>query len=134
MDYVSASNVVIPLSTPRQNVDYLLKTLDRKLVNLESHQLLWLASYIKPEIVSIEALREIIDYTQLFEDIETCEQFINGSKSVSTFLIISDEMSQIMLPHIHNHDWVLKIYIHNTTSEENSNKCSSTYPKVSTHI
>lgn len=121
MDYVLASNV-----------DYLPETLDRKLVNLESHQLLWLASYPKQDIVSMETLREIIDYTQLFDDIGACEQFVNNSKSIVTFLIISDEMSPTILSHIHHHDWVLKIYIHNTTGEENSNKLSPTYSKVST--
>jgi hypothetical protein len=113
-------------------MENLPEMLDRNFVNLESHQLVWLAPQHRHNLVPIETLREIIDYTKLFEDTGACEEYIKSSNKTITFMMISDEISQEILSHIHNLTHVLGIYIHNISNEENNETCVSTYPKVST--
>jgi hypothetical protein len=127
MNQPAASTIDTIPSIVEENIEHMPEILDRNFVNLESHQLVWLAPQHRHNLVPIETLREIIDYTKLFEDTEACEEYINNSNRIITFMIISDEINQEILSRIHNLTHVLGIYIHNE-------KCVSTYPKVSIHI
>lgn len=70
------------------------RQLNREQINLESHQLVWLdPAFIKTDI-TLERLRQIIDYTNVFDDIEDCLQYIeqikNGNK---IFLVCTKELN-----------------------------------------
>ena len=99
------------------------KTFDRNLVNLESHQLVWLASKDIHNQVPIEILRKKVDYTKLFEDSEACAEYMNNSKEILTFMIISEKISEDILSCINNVSQVLGVYIHNINNEKYALNC-----------
>jgi hypothetical protein len=134
MEQLAAFTTVINPSVLNGDDKHLQKKLDRNFVNLESHQLVWLGSQHGHNSVSIETLREIIDYTKLFENTQACEEYIKSSNDTTTFLMISDEINQEIIPRVHNLDQVLGIYIHSTSSEQNNKESVSMYSKVSTQI
>ncbi|CAF3324992.1 unnamed protein product [Rotaria socialis] len=130
MEQLVACTTVITSSTLNEDVQRMEKKIDRNFVNLESHQLVWLASQHGHNSVSVETLRQIIDYTKLFEDADACEEYMKTSSEITTFLMISDGMNHEILSRIHNIKQVFRVYIHDTSSEENNNECLAKYPKV----
>ncbi|CAF1462512.1 unnamed protein product, partial [Didymodactylos carnosus] len=94
---------------------------NRERVNLESHQLVWLDPNVNnsnesESSITIEDLRKIIDYTKLFDNVEECQQYIVQTKDTTTFLVISEQLGQILIPQIHHlkNIWIIYVYCHNT--------------------
>ncbi|UJR32785.1 hypothetical protein I4U23_020247 [Adineta vaga] len=94
--------------------------------NYETYSLIWLDSHANnsPEIE--EKLRNIINYTKLFQTIDQCEQYIQTiSQYDRIILIIPSEFAHEILLCIHSIRQISSIYIYGT--DINLNK---QYPKI----
>ena len=107
-----------------------MKTFDRQLINLESHQLVWLTSKHIQNQITVETLRNLIDYTKLFDNNQLCAEYLKKSKEIFTSIIISDHSHENFFSSINDLDQVLGVYIHNINNEKYSFNCG----KVSTSI
>ncbi|CAF0878337.1 unnamed protein product [Didymodactylos carnosus] len=107
---------------------------DRERVNLESHQLIWLDKSINSNqsdsTVTVERLRNVVDYTKLYYNPEECLQHIEQTKDTATFLIGSDELVRIFIPKIHDLENIQAIYIY-CSQNEYCQQWISNYSKVS---
>ncbi|CAF3866295.1 unnamed protein product [Rotaria magnacalcarata] len=102
---------------------------NRRQVNLESHQLVWLdPDFNRDSTISIKNLRNIIDYTRVFDNGEDCLKYIEKTQDTTTFLVCSKELAQRFIPEIHQLQHVLRIYVESTS--ENQQPWFSNYPKV----
>ncbi|CAF1451522.1 unnamed protein product [Rotaria magnacalcarata] len=86
-------------------------------INLESHQLVWLdektSEQISENIVTIESLRKIVDYTKLFDNVEECRQYLENSKDHNDiFLVTSGQSGEKLIPEVHRLQNVLLIYVY----------------------
>ncbi|CAF5160229.1 unnamed protein product, partial [Rotaria magnacalcarata] len=84
-------------NTSTYNVMQQHQIFDREKINLESHQLVWLDPTVdrnqeSDTLASLENLRKIVDYTKLFNNVEQCQQFIEQTKTTTTFIITSDDL------------------------------------------
>ena len=75
---------------------------DREQINLESHQLVWcdirdksLTAEEMAEIVN--KLRKIVDYTQIFNDVNECEDYLEDASETDTFLVCSGEVGKKLM-------------------------------------
>ena len=134
MEQPAASADVIDSSVTTESAANRSKMLDRNTVNLESHQLVWLASQQSHDSISIETLRNITDYTKLFIDVDACDQYTKISQETIIFMIVSNEFSQDLLPRIHDRSQILAIYVYDSNCEKNNEQCASQFSKVSSHV
>ncbi|CAF1108164.1 unnamed protein product [Didymodactylos carnosus] len=81
--------VVVQLQPPR-------RTFDRERVNLESHQLVWCDKNVNDSVTLVEALRKIVDYTKLFDNVEACKQYLNTT-STDTVKEIHTEQEKLLV-------------------------------------
>lgn len=99
---------------------------DHDHVNLESHQLVWLDE----KTVTIENLRQIVDYTKLFDNVEACQQYLQNSKDhKNIFLVTSGQSGEKLIPEVHGLQNVLVIYVY-CQDREYHQKWASEYQKV----
>jgi hypothetical protein len=83
--------------------------------NLESYQLVWLgdASSLK-----IENLRGIIDYTTIFDNLEECQSFLEETRNITTFLVISyPKEARLVREHLSN---IRSVYIYKPDGKNRS--------------
>lgn len=108
---------------------------DHERINLDSHQLVWLDANVNNNddsnsAITIANLRQIIDYTKLFDTMEGCQQFLEKKTNTSmTFLIASGQFGEILIPKIHQLENVLIIYIY-CQNKDYHQRWASKYPKV----
>ncbi|CAF3851750.1 unnamed protein product [Rotaria magnacalcarata] len=103
-------------------------------INLESHQLVWLdektSEQISENIVTIESLRKIVDYTKLFDNVEECRQYLENSKDHNDiFLVTSGQSGEKLIPEVHRLQNVLLIYVY-CQDKEYHEQWASKYQKV----
>ncbi|CAF4271617.1 unnamed protein product [Rotaria magnacalcarata] len=108
-------------NTSTYNVMQQRQIFDREKINLESHQLVWLDPTVdrnqeSDTLASLENLRKIVDYTKLFNNVEQCQQFIEQTKTTTTFIITSDDLDEQLVSNVYNLKNVYSIYIYNTTN------------------
>ncbi len=75
------SHVSSSPSTSRGAVD------QQRRFNLESHQIVWLDIDQKLN-VSVETLRNLVDYSTIFNDEDKCQLFLESTKGSTTFLVL----------------------------------------------
>ncbi|UJR06799.1 hypothetical protein I4U23_011086 [Adineta vaga] len=107
---------------------YCHKTNNRQ-VNIESHQFVWLdPEFNRNNVINIENLRKIVDYTKVFEKSENCLEHIKQIQDTTTFLVSTRELAEELIPKIHHLKYILKIYI--IYRLDNNQKCFSNYSKL----
>ena len=109
-----------------------------RLVNLESHQLVWCDGRMNNDTrvnltVVLAELRKIVDYTKLFDDIEECFQHLQDTRDAVTFLVISGRFGQTLVPRISHFKNIRSIHIY-CRNEALHRHWSSQYDKVSVHV
>jgi hypothetical protein len=98
-------------------------------INLEMHQLIWLdPNFSMRSNVNVESLRNIVDYTKIFDNSENCVDCIKQTQDTNTFLVCTEELAHEFIPRIHNLKHILKIYV--ISQPENHQKMFSCYSKV----
>lgn len=108
---------------------------DRTRINLESHQLIYLS---EPGIGSedkldAQMLRNMVDYTRVFVDVEACQHYLENTCDTTTFLICSNRQGERLVPEIHQRKNIHFIYIHCENSRENLS-WTSKFEKVGFHL
>ncbi len=92
----------------RSNIDQnrqFCRQLNREQVNLEAFQLVWIDPDFIANDLTLEKLRQIIDCTKIFNNIEDCLQYIkNTKKTIKTFLVCTKELGQELLSQLHSHE------------------------------
>lgn len=101
---------------------------------VKPNQLVWLDSKSKETSLPIKTLQKLTDDTKLFHCVDTCEEYIRSSSEIHTFLITSEVTSPALLPHVHDLNHVLAIYIHVNSTGVNILNLSSDYSKVSAEL
>lgn len=94
---------------------------DRKSINLESYQLIYLA---EPTIelqdkFNIQMLRKIVDYTRIFTDSETCWRYLEETCGITTFMICTNEQGKKLIPKIYKQKNICSIYVYCENSCDN---------------
>ena len=99
--------------------------IDRETTNLESHQLVWLCT--SNDAVSLQSLRNIVNYVRVFSDINVCLTYIERTSDTVTFLVCSEEYLRSLIPRIHHHrsPYLVFVYI---ACADNSNKTTTVQP------
>ncbi|CAF3688710.1 unnamed protein product [Rotaria sp. Silwood1] len=106
--------------------------IDREQINLESHQLVWCDVGINDNenIVTIENLRKIVDYTKLFDSVQKCQQYLeNQQDNSTTFLVTSGHLGESLVPKVHHLQNVLVIFLY-CHNKEYYQQWASKYEKV----
>lgn len=87
---------------------------DRKRINLESHQLIYLteAGIELQNSLNIDMLRTVVDYTKIFTDNDTFERYLQETCDITTFLICTNEQGKKLVPKIHEQKNLCSIYIY----------------------
>ena len=90
---------------------------DRKLVNLDNHQLVWCFEYVAGAATiqpspAIDSLRKIVDYTKLFDDVDNCYQYLKQTSTTDTFLVISENCGEKLAPLIRDLKYIRAVYIY----------------------
>lgn len=108
---------------------------DRDRINLDSHQLVWLDANVynagdENSTTTIASLRQIIDYTKLFDTVESCQQYLENKQNTSqTFLVTSGQLGEILIPKIHHLDNIIIVYVY-CQNKDYHQTWTSKYPKV----
>jgi hypothetical protein len=99
-----------------------IRVLNREQLNLETHQLVWLDPEFLKNGITSERLRQIIDYTKIFDNIDDCLGYIEKTKNRNqTFLICTKVLSEELLTRLHSIDYnIYKTYVY--TSDEKPEK------------
>ena len=84
--------------------------LDRKTTSLESHQLIWLSS--SSEFQPTKILRKIVDYVNLFDNVNTCQMYIERMKDTVIFLVCAQEFVHNLISQISHVTDVYLIYVY----------------------
>ncbi|CAF1258845.1 unnamed protein product [Rotaria sordida] len=79
--------------------------------NYENFSLVWLDEKRDHNEIQCQ-LRCIINYLKLFHNIEQCIKYVLSVTSEKIFLIISDTLSKIVIPRVHDHSQLEHIYIY----------------------
>jgi hypothetical protein len=61
--------------------------------------------------VTVDHLRSIINSIKFFNTSTECLENIEQTKSISTFVIVSEQQAEDFVPHIHNRENILLVYI-----------------------
>ena len=91
---------------------------DRSRVNLESHQLIWCDTNVNSlvrqseSLVTIDKLRQIVDYTKLYDNANECLQYVEQTKDLKTFLVCSEQSAEKLVPQMHEWRNIRSIYIY----------------------
>jgi hypothetical protein len=83
---------------------------DRKHVNIEPHQLVWLDNNHKDDFL-LHQFRLIIDYVKTFDNLNECQKYIEKTGHTTTFLITSRILGERILPHIHKYNHIRSVHI-----------------------
>ena len=105
---------------------------DRERLNLESHQLVYCATYAQDSItedITLSELRQIIDYTKCFNNDKSCKRYLQETQHIVSFLICSDNISKELIPEIHYLHNIRLIYIY-SRNDEHDQQWLSKYLKV----
>lgn len=108
---------------------------DRAQMNFETRQLLWCygseTSYTDSEVTRIvDELRDIIDYTKVFDKVSNCTEYLNQTVDTTSYIICSSDIAQKLVTEINYLKQVESIYIYG--KNENSDQYwYLTYKKVS---
>ncbi|CAF1587424.1 unnamed protein product, partial [Didymodactylos carnosus] len=62
--------------------------------------------------ITLEGLRKIVDYTELFDNVEVCQQYIEQTSDTTTFLVTSGQLGERLIPIAHQLQSGSTIYIH----------------------
>ena len=94
---------------------------DRTQINLESHQLIYLSD---PAIglqdkLDVQMLRNIVDYSRVYVDIEACQHYLENTCDTTTFLICANRQGERLIPKIHKQKNIHFIYIQCENNREN---------------
>lgn len=128
------------LSTDSDSADVVAQQcrfFNREQFNLEPHQLVWCSSKINDKFISnksitLQRLREIVDYTKLFQnDVKDCVKHLELTTDSVTFLVCSDGIAEKLLARVHDFKSVRIIYVYCcNTDEDNYKSWSSSFTKV----
>lgn len=93
---------------------------------IQNYLVVWLDEDIDETNIdqSINQLKKIVNTVELFDDTDQCVDFITDIKQEKVLMILSDQLSQNLLPLIHDINQINSIYIHST--ERLANKYSTT--------
>ncbi len=101
----------------------------RRQINLESYQLVWLdPDFNRKNDTSIESLRNIVDYTKVFDNSDDCLEYIKQTQDSTTFVVCTKQLAQEFISQIHPLKHIFKIYV--LSEPENHQKCFSNSSKV----
>ncbi|CAF1489922.1 unnamed protein product, partial [Didymodactylos carnosus] len=91
--------------------------------NLETFSIVWLDRNIHDfdDVDDIQKeFRAIIDYIQLFDRLEKCEDYMKKAKEDKIYFIVSQEYAPNIISHIHDLQQVQTIYIFSLGQENNA--------------
>jgi hypothetical protein len=82
-----------------------LVVFSRQEINLELHQLISLDANVAntndtETAVSTEILREIVNYTKIFDHANTCLDYLRYTEDVTTSLVCSGQLGRQLFPNI----------------------------------
>ncbi|CAF1477813.1 unnamed protein product [Didymodactylos carnosus] len=84
-------------------------------------------------IIIVEKLRKLVHYTKIFDNTQACKDYIERTKYLTTFLVISFEYAEIIVPQIHHFESIQSIYIY-FVDKEHQQQWISDYSKVTKYI
>ncbi|CAF0824845.1 unnamed protein product [Didymodactylos carnosus] len=122
-------------SPEKQNPIQHRQLFDRARVNLESYQLLWLDANVHNDDdhkITLESLRKIVDYAKLFDNVEECRQFLENAQdcAITTFLVVSDDLAEILLSKVHHLKNVSTVYIYGYNTKLSPQQWACNYSKI----
>lgn len=107
---------------------------DRRHVNLESNQIVWLNETNSNDEAVIEKFRAIADYVKKFYNIADCRDYLEQTRGTTTILICSEQFSESLIPQVHHLKHIWSIYIQKygdgTVQQRSDEKCCSYHKKV----
>ena len=83
--------------------------------NLETFTLIWLDTNVNRSDENLKSqiqLRSIINYLQVFDDMETCKQYVQERESENIVLIVLGSLAKTIVPEIHSLQQLHSIYIY----------------------
>lgn len=81
-------------------------------VNLESHQLIWLGADVDTLSMTVGELRKIIDYMELFDNIDKCLHYIERTQDTKTFLVLSGKLDELFISRLNKYENILSVYLY----------------------
>ena len=94
-----------------------MATSDKTALLTKDFEIIWLDNYIE-NVTQIDYLRRKIDLDNLFDhlkinnELAQCEQYILSLDNVDkVFLIVSGSIGETLLPSIHDHVQIVRIYV-----------------------
>ncbi len=101
--------------------------------NLETFSLLWLDASVnssEENRCAQKHLRSTINYLKTFEDAKQCQEYIEKISSYDRLiLIVSGQLGQEIVPHIHHFRQVSSIYVYCRDKQRNE-QWAKNFPKV----
>jgi len=85
--------------------------------NLEPHQAIWLG--VPAYDITIDRLRQIVDYSKMFLDADLCKQFLSKTLNTVTFLVWSDAVGsqRKLLDELLDMQNIRRIYINHPVTD-----------------
>lgn len=110
-------NTTVNEETIQAATSSIWNTINGEKINLDSHQLVWLDAKVhdheyRDTAVSLEALRQIIDYTKLFDNVQDCKEYLKQTDNGLTYLVVSGSLGKTFIPQIHDLESIFKIYVY----------------------
>lgn len=98
----------------------------RQRPNLEGYQLVWCddneVTQNAENSITLTKLRDIVNYTQLFNDISSCRRYIEQTSDTTTFLVCAVNMAFSLIPQVHELKNIKLIYIHSNGKSPDSSQ------------
>ncbi len=101
-------------------------------LNLETYSLIWLDSQSSSNEKTKQAqqrVRSSINDLRIFENVDTCIKNIRLSTVDKIIVVVNMELSEMIIPYIHQLPQIIAIYIYNINHDQQT-QCLNKYSKV----